>query len=100
MTTDEIPQAAQPYLIHARWQLWNFRHGANEFRFHAQGFGRGDMTWKVPRAGRFQVQVRQGNNLRAQFEATAGEDGLLVFEINAGAIEPVEVTVTQGSNSP
>ena len=62
-------------------------------RFAAQGYGRGTMTWWVPRAGRYGIEVSRGGEILEAAEAAAGADHILAFELGQIAETPIEVTV-------
>ncbi len=97
--SDEIPRADQPYLIHARYQVWNLRHDEDGFSFSARGFGRGDMLWRVSRPGSVRIQITHGQGLNEQLEATVDRDGILAFEVGSGALKPIEIVVTHRNRS-
>ena len=98
--SDKMPPAAQPYLIQARFPVWDLRSRGDQFSFRAQGYGRGDMVWKVPQAGLFEVQVRNVKTLENRLQARASVDGILAFVIGSGVPEPLQVTITRRSGTP
>jgi hypothetical protein len=88
----QVSAAEHPYLIHSRFHVWELRRSSDSFSFQTQGFGRGEMAWKVPRAGRFQIEVQRQQGVK-HFQATVGKDGVLAFEIGPGPIDSAKVTV-------
>ncbi len=96
----QMPQAEQPYLVQSRCPVWAVRQEAGLFRFSAQGFGRCDMVWKVPGAGRFGVRVLHGKTVRKELQPEAGKDGLLSFEVGPSPLDPLEVTVRRLQGLP
>jgi len=68
------PGTGQPFLIQSRWRVWDLTRRKNRLDFKAEGFGQPEMTWQVPRAGRYQMtaidragiqknsDIRVGNN--------------------------------------
>ena len=79
--SSSLPSARQPYLIDGRWQVRNLTIiGSDGFAFDAQGFGRGDMRWKMPAQGGYAIVVDGPNGEIRRFRANAGEGGVLAFE--------------------
>ena len=99
-STDRAPAAAPPYLIQARFQVWELRSRGSQFSFRTQGFGRGEMVWKVPQAGVFEIQVRNEKALQNRLQARASRDGILSFAVGSEVPEPLQVTITRQGGAP
>ena len=54
------PSAARAYLIESRWPIEGLRLEGRDFAFKGRGFGPGEMTWKVPGPGRYQITAEDG----------------------------------------
>lgn len=91
---DTPSNAARPYLISARWRVWNLKLGADKFEFAAQGFGDGEMAWKVPRPGRYRVTLWKGNTQLETADVIATPvEKMLRTHLGAQAIDDVRVEV-------
>ncbi len=94
-----LPSARRPYLLDGRWQVRNLAiNGVDGFAFDAQGFGRGDMRWKMPAPGGYTVVVDGPQGEIRRFRADTDDDGVLSFEAVAKSIgpwltRPVRITV-------
>jgi hypothetical protein len=78
--------AHRPYLVDGRWRLQNLMiNGANSFAVDAQGFGRGDMRWKMPAPGGYAVVVDGPKGEIRRFRADTDDNDVLAFE---AVIEP------------
>jgi hypothetical protein len=97
VVADTPAVAAHPYLIEGRWRVGALVADGDGMRFTAQGFGRGDMRWWVPRAGRYGIEVTREGERLAMAEAVAGADHILAFELAQIAGAPIEVTVRLGA---
>ena len=90
------PNADQPYLVQGRWRVWNLEFPAkHRMTFTAQGFGEGEMVWKVPKPGRYEIQLFNSKDIQQTLNAEAGKDGLLKFKFGAHAIDPVQVKLSR-----
>ncbi len=88
----DIPATApHPYLIEGRWRVGGLAADGAGMRFAAQGYGCGAMTWWVPGAGRYAIEVVRGGEFLAAAEA--GADHILAFELGQIAETPIEVSV-------
>ena len=96
--TDVPPAARRPYLIDSRWPIEGLAVDRQAFAFRAQGFGPGEMTWKVEEPGRFHVIAEDGDRAIDSF-AEAGADGLLTFTLRTRRYAPAKVTVRRISGS-
>jgi len=82
-------------LDNARWSVRNVVQDACSLRFEAQGFGPGEMTWRVPGgAGPWRVEVSDAVSGERIYwdQQPAGADGLLSLTLPpVGAVRPVRV---------
>jgi len=84
----EEPVAAEPYLLEGRWALSHLkREEKGGWSFTAQGFGDGEMRWRVPEDGAY--EVRAGVE-RLKVDAVGN---LLEIVPETDALEPIEVAV-------
>lgn len=91
---DAFSDASRPYLIQARWRVWGLKLGADRFEFAAQGFGDGEMAWKMPKPGRYRVALWQGDRQVEAVEAMVTPvERVLRAHLGAHAIENVRVEV-------
>jgi hypothetical protein len=90
--SDVPPSASRPYLIDSRWPIEGLSIDRQTFAFRAQGFGAGEMTWKVEEAARYQIVAEDGERTIETF-AEAGRDGLLSFTLRTRLNAPATVTV-------
>lgn len=90
--SDRAPDAPRAYLIDSRWPVEALRSEESGFAFTAQGYGAGEMTWKVPRPGRYRVVADDGER-RLDSIAEAGPDGVLTFTLRTRRTVPTGVTV-------
>ena len=90
----DVPPAARrpPYLIDSRWPIEGLTVEGQSFAFQAQGFGPGEMTWKVGEPGRYQVIAEDGERTLDSF-AEAGADGLLSFSLRTRRYVSTKVAV-------
>ncbi|MBM3570167.1 MAG: hypothetical protein FJX46_15585 [Alphaproteobacteria bacterium] len=86
---DDLPPAARPYVHSSRWRLQNVAVAEDGFGFTAQGYGFGEMTWRVRKPGRYRIETSGANPLVAE----AGADGRLTFIVPGSAIAPRAVKV-------
>ena len=89
---DMSPAAGRVYLIDSRWPIEDLAVDGRTFSFRAQGFGAGEMTWKVVEPGRYQVTAEDGERTLDSF-AEAGADGLLSFTLRTRRYAPAKVAV-------
>ena len=84
-----LPPARRPYLVDGRWRVRNLTiNGAGGFTIDAQGFGRGNMRWKMPAPGGYAVVVDGPRGEIRRFRADADDDGVLAFETVAESLGP------------
>jgi hypothetical protein len=89
---DRPPAAARPYLVDSRWPIEGLKIEGEGFAFRARGYGPGEMTWKVPRPGRYQVAAEDGERTLDSF-ADTDADGLLSFTLRTRRFAPAHVSV-------
>jgi polysaccharide biosynthesis protein PelA len=96
--TDEPPDAPRAYLIESRWPIEGLELDGRAFSFRARGFGPGEMVWKVPEPGRYQIVAEHGDRVVESF-AEVGADGLLAFvlRMRTDAVVSVAVRRIRGS---
>src|SRR5262249_45122566 len=83
----------KPFLVEARWRVWGVQVAGGGLRCRAQGFGPGEMAWRMPAAGRYRIVVRAGERAAPPLEAVASSDGLLRAKLPSLALTPVEITI-------
>ncbi len=93
LTSDQHPEAPLPYLVQARWKIEQLRVGDEDFRFQAEGFGRGEMVWRVPRPGRFRVQVRNEGSMPLSVQTIVSQKHLLRLDLSPLERSPVQINV-------
>ncbi len=82
----DAPVAGAPYLLGSRWQVSNLRREGRMFRFTAEGFGSGEMHWRVAPGS---YRIRTGKEVQ-NVKASQGE---LKFTLTSSAMEPIEVSI-------
>lgn len=91
---DALADAARPYLVEARWRIWNLKLGADRFGFEAQGFGDGEMAWKVPKPGRYRIVMWAGDrSVEAVETVVTPVERVLRARLPPRAIEPVRIEI-------
>ncbi|MFQ5728836.1 MAG: hypothetical protein ACE5GN_00555, partial [Waddliaceae bacterium] len=94
-TVIEEAQEEVPYLIESRWRVWNLqRESFGSFRFLSQGYGKGEMRWKIPTDGNFEVIWKDSENTQGSLIVNS-QNCELKFVIDQNAINPIEVTIQQ-----
>jgi hypothetical protein len=84
--------ASVPELVESRWQISHLVRRACGFSARAVGFGKGDMTWRGLREGRYRVVARRaGQTIWERAQSTAGDR--LQIGIEVDALAPVEIDV-------
>jgi polysaccharide biosynthesis protein PelA len=90
------PDASQSYLVQGRWNLWDLEFPEKgQITFTAQGFGNGEMVWKVQQPGQYELKLSNGKEIQQTLSAEADEDGILKFNFGSHAIDPVQITLTR-----
>ncbi len=91
---DALSDAQRPYLIQARWRIWGLKLGTDRMEFMAQGFGDGEMAWKMPKAGRYRIVLSQGDREVETVEAMVTPvERVLRVRLGPYAIENVRVEI-------
>lgn len=90
---DRETKAIRPYLIHGRWRVWQLEEAQGGFRFLAQGYGAGSMTWMVPEPGAYEVTASLADSSRKTWRFTADADGRLEINLKADANRPIALRV-------
>ena len=62
---EKLPTAAQPYLVQGRWHISNLEFPRkHQATFTAQGFGDGEMVWKVPEPGQYEFNLSSDTSVQ------------------------------------
>lgn len=93
--SDGSPIADRPYLIESRWQISGLRIHPSSFSFHAQGWGRGTMTWWVPSPGRFSVTATDQDGKELSFHTQTTSTTILHLNLDPNAQEPITISVVR-----
>lgn len=93
--TDISPLASRPYLVSSRWRIWDFQYDKQgRFSFVATGFGDGDMEWRTPRSGAYEiVAYGDGGTVLTTTHGKADAGGRLQLKLQTTAIDPIRITV-------
>jgi hypothetical protein len=97
-TSDGLPEAARPYLVEGRWLVSRFQLQDRGFKFRAQGYGAGVMSWKVPAPGTYSVEIRREGVMKSRLRAHAGVDGVLQLVSQEPAVTPLDISVSRLSS--
>jgi hypothetical protein len=93
---EKLPTAERPYLVQGRWNIWNLEFPCkHQVTFTAQGFGDGEMVWKVPGPGPYELSLSNNTGVLQTLSALADKDGILKVNLGALAIENVKITLTK-----
>jgi len=93
---EKLPISAQPYLVQGRWHIWNLEFPSkHQATFNAQGFGDGEMVWKVPEPGPYELALSNDTGVQQTLRAVADEEGILKFKFGSRAIDKVEITLSK-----
>jgi hypothetical protein len=85
--------ATEISLVHSRWPIRRLERTATGFRFHASGFGQGQMQWRVPPDRRWKVVVN-GPATNETLTASSTAQGMLMFRVRASSLNQVSIEVT------
>lgn len=88
--TDET-QGVQASLVESRWQIRALKKEVCSFAFDAQGFGQGDMVWRVTPTQRYNVTASRNGELLYTTSLQASSDGDVMVAVKADAQEQVSV---------
>jgi hypothetical protein len=87
------PDEQKPYLLDSRWRAWNLQdQGGGHFSFDAQGYGSGEMRWKVPREGIYEVRMFSDDGSR-ESQSFASRDYELSWVFAQPGLIPCHVKV-------
>ena len=91
---EKLPVSRRPYLVQGRWHIWDlkFPH-KHQATFTAQGFGDGEMVWKVPEPGQYQISLSNDTGVQQTLSAVADEDGTVQIKLGSKAIDKVKITL-------
>ena len=78
-------------LIDSRWQISDLTPEPCGFRFTAQGFGTGEMTWQTTPRRAFRVSASRDGSALSQETLWADDQGKFSVRLGAAAIEPLQV---------
>jgi len=93
---EKLPASARPYLVQGRWHVWSVEFpGKHQTTFLAQGFGDGEMVWKVPEPGQYQFRLSNDNGVKQTRNAVADDDGILKVKFDSKAIDNVRISLTK-----
>ena len=82
-----------PWLVQSRWRVYGVAADDDGgVRFSATGFGRGEMAWQMPQAGRYRVTVGDGEAATVRTD----RDGRLVLALEVDGHSPVRVAIERG----
>ena len=93
-TLEKPAHSERPYLVQGRWWLSDFKVSKeNQVSFNAQGFGEGEMIWKFPKPGDYELQVSNKNGVLQTLTESTDSLGILKVTILPLAIDPVHITI-------
>lgn len=99
LTPAKPPPSSQPYLLESRWRIFGLTiNEPYQFAFYAHGFGKGDMTWKVPLTGNYSIETFDRNGMpldHGRVVMTTDDDGLLRLNLPLNAMEEVKIIVSR-----
>lgn len=95
---EAAPAAKAAYLVQARWQLRKLQRTAAGFLVEAQGYGDGEMEWRVPAPGRYTIEAISPQGVAERLTAEAGADGVLRFTVKTPAHKWLRLRVTRGTS--
>jgi len=89
------PQAPRPYLVESSWRIWHLQPGDNGLAFESEGYGSGQMTWRVAPNSRWQASIGAQS-----VAAAAGPEGLLTVTVPASGEAPAPVSIVLRRTAP
>jgi hypothetical protein len=87
------PREPVPYLVEARWRVFDVVRDANSVRFVAQGFGPGEFTWRWPERREVAVRWHASSGREGTGRAEHTRDGLLAVRLPQLTNERVEIVM-------
>ncbi len=76
------PLPTKPYLIESTWQINNLQDSKLSLTFSAHGYGNAQMTWIMPKPGKYKVLVKQRDAIAQEIEASADENHAMTFTVD------------------
>lgn len=92
---DRMTAASRPYLVDSRWRTWGLRIAPEGgYAFTAQGFGLGEMRWKLPWHGKTDVVVRDSGGTILETQVAEGDaEETHKFTVGTSGLSPLTVHV-------
>jgi hypothetical protein len=83
-------------LENSRWVIDHLEQTACSAAFRATGYGPGDMTWRMPRAGTYKIEVFEEGRSSPTYwdDLTVSSDLTLTTTLPPVALRPVRVTLS------
>lgn len=88
------PAEPLPYLVEARWRVFDVAPTATQVGFVSQGFGPGRFVWRWPSPREALVHWRSPSGRSGAVRVAPSAEGLLTFDLPQLTAEPVNVVVT------
>ena len=76
-------------LVESRWQVRNRRQEDCGLSVDAEGFGRGDMTWRTRPDRAFEVSLERGGGVLSREIVRADGSGLIRLQLEPDALDPL-----------
>ena len=89
------PLAPRPYLVESSWRIWHLQPGDNGLAFESEGYGSGQMTWRVAANSRWQASIGAQS-----IAAAAGPEGLLTVTVPTSGKAPAPVSIVLRRTAP
>jgi polysaccharide biosynthesis protein PelA len=93
---DMLPEEETPYLIDSRWEVQNFQIATHDgWSFTTQGYGAGNMRWKVPPKREYLLTVTSSHDkkpISTEKHVMSDNDGVLSFALDQEK-EPVSLEI-------
>jgi len=86
------PDSKIPYLIESNWQIYDVKRNVGEVSFVAEGFGDGEIIWKLPERGAYVVEL---DNSDVKYEFTTDELSVLEVKLPIKALLPIRVKISK-----
>jgi len=81
-------------LIQSRWNISHVKREENALTFKAEGFGRGEMAWRVPEEGAYEVTTSGGTHL-----LVPSKNRQIELAIPENAVEALSVTIKKTADA-
>ena len=79
----------QPYLIDSRWPISAMLADGGNVSFSAQGYGKGEMNWQMPKAGAYEIRVKDAESQTVR----ADSNGVLNITLPVHGYETRDVEI-------